>query len=99
MATKMKATKKNSSPMVTGHAKPKAAKSTDKQGTGVAMEKSSTGYGMKDPNTLSSSEVDPTTLAMTVSIGNKNTSTETKGIETRGNGAATKGRTARGPMA
>ena len=33
-----------------------------------------------------------------VSIGN-NDMVESTGIETRGNGAATKGRTARGPMA
>jgi hypothetical protein len=54
---------------------------------------------MRDPNTLRADEVDPSTVAMTVSIGNKTRMPKTDGIETRGNGAATKGRIARGPMA
>jgi hypothetical protein len=53
----------------------------------------------KDPNTLRADEVNPSTVAMTVSIGNKVRGPKTDGIETRGNGAATKGRIARGPMA
>lgn len=54
----------------------------------------------KDPNTLSASEVTPKTVAMRVSAGNpERQDTKSTGIETRGNGAATKGRIARGPMA
>lgn len=52
-----------------------------------------------DPNTLSSEQVNPRTLAMRVSVGNPACDdVKTTGIETRGNGAATKGRMARGPM-
>jgi hypothetical protein len=52
-----------------------------------------------NPNTLSSEQVNPRTLAMSVSIGNPGRDdVKTTGIETRGNGAATKGRMARGPM-
>jgi hypothetical protein len=54
----------------------------------------------RDPNTLSSNEVTPKSGAMRVSAGNPNRDdVKTTGIETRGNGAATKGRIARGPMA
>jgi hypothetical protein len=97
----IKPTKKNSSPMVTGKAKPKAAESTDKKGTGVAAERKATGHGVKDPNTMRADEITPggDNAAMTVSIGNKTREPKTSGIETRGNGAATKGRIARGPMA
>ena len=53
-----------------------------------------------DPNTLSADKVNPRTLAMRVAIGNPGRDdVKTTGIETRGNGAATKGRMARGPMA
>jgi hypothetical protein len=54
----------------------------------------------RDPNTQSASEVKPGKPAMRVSMGNPNADdVKTDGIETRGNGAATKGRIARGPMA
>jgi hypothetical protein len=100
MAKQIKPTTKNSSPMVTGHARNnKPAEDYEKNGTGVAAERAATGHGMKDPNTLRADEVDPSTIAMTVSIGNKDRGPRERGIETRGNGAATKGRTARGPMA
>lgn len=53
-----------------------------------------------DPNTLSADQVTPGTIAMRVSAGNPDRDdVKTTGIETRGNGAATKGRMARGPMA
>lgn len=53
-----------------------------------------------DPNTLSADKVSPRTSAMRVSLGNPNADDiKTSGIEVRGNGAATKGRMARGPMA
>jgi hypothetical protein len=54
----------------------------------------------RDPNTLSSNEITPKTGSARVSAGNPNRDdVKTTGIETRGNGAATKGRIARGPMA
>jgi hypothetical protein len=54
----------------------------------------------KDPNTLSADQVSPRTVAMRVSAGNPGVDdVKTTGIQTRGNGAATKGRMARGPMA
>jgi len=55
---------------------------------------------MRDPNTLSASEVTPKTGAMRVSAGNPNRDdVKTDGIKQRGSGAATKGFTSRGPMA
>jgi hypothetical protein len=53
----------------------------------------------KDPNTLSASEMKPGQPTYRVSAGNPDRQDAKKtGIETRGNGAATKGRIARGPM-
>ena len=53
-----------------------------------------------NPNTLKGIEVGPETPAMTVSIGNRGANrVEKEGVVTRGNGAATKGTKARGPMA
>ena len=55
---------------------------------------------LKDPNTLASKDMDTRTAVPRVSMGDPNRdSTKTQGVETRGNGAATKGRIARGPMA
>jgi hypothetical protein len=100
MATQIKATKKNSSPMVTGRAKNnKSAETYEKNGTGVAAERKATGHDMRDPNTMRADELVPGGPAMTVSIGNKTRMAKTDGIEVRGSGAATKGRMARGPMA
>jgi len=100
MATQIKPTTKNSSPMRTGMAKNnKPAKAYEKNGTGVAAERKATGYAT-DPNTMKADEVTPGGMpAMTVSIGNKTREPKTTGIEVRGSGAATKGRMARGPMA
>jgi hypothetical protein len=56
-------------------------------------------YGGVDPNTRSAKDINPSTEAMRVSIGSKSTETKTSGIKTRGNGAAQRGTTARGPMA
>ena len=54
----------------------------------------------RDPNSQSASELKPGKPAMRVSMGDPNADdVKTTGIVTRGNGAATKGRTARGPMA
>ena len=52
-----------------------------------------------DPNTLSSNQVNCSTEAMRVSVGNRNTPTKTSGIQVRGGKAQTKGKMARGPMA
>ena len=54
----------------------------------------------RDPNTLSAREVTPSSGTMRVSAGDPaRNDVKTTGIETRGNGAATKGVMARGPMA
>jgi hypothetical protein len=54
---------------------------------------------MQDPNTLTALESTPRTAAKRVSMGDPaRNDVKTTGIETRGNGAATKGRMARGPM-
>jgi len=53
-----------------------------------------------NPNTLRGVDVGPETVAMTVSVGDRGANrVEKEGIVTRGNGAATKGTKARGPMA
>ena len=52
-----------------------------------------------NPNTFAGVDVGPETQAMDVSIGGKKSKVETEGIKIRGTGAATKGTTARGPMA
>jgi hypothetical protein len=53
-----------------------------------------------DPNTLAAKDMKPGQPTYRVSAGNPNRDDAKKtGVETRGNGAATKGRIARGPMA
>lgn len=53
-----------------------------------------------DPNTLSAKQMTNKTAVPRVSMGDPGRDdVKTTGIVTRGNGAATKGRTARGPMA
>ena len=53
-----------------------------------------------DPNTLAANKMTPATAVPRVSAGDPaRQDVKTTGIETRGNGCATKGRTARGPMA
>jgi hypothetical protein len=52
-----------------------------------------------DPNTRAAKDVGPETEAMNVSIGGKKDFVEKAGVVTRGNGCATKGLKARGPMA
>jgi len=106
MATQIKATTKNSSPMRTGHAKDnKSAEDYAKphKMSGKAIGTSDVDLGVcyaTDPNTLKADEHTPGGMpAMRVSISNNTRGPKTDGIETRGNGAATKGRMARGPMA
>jgi hypothetical protein len=100
-AKNVKPTTKNSPAIRTGKARDNGpAEKYEKNGTGVAAERKATGHSMRDPNTLRADEVMPGGMsAMTVSIGNKTRGPKTDGIETRGNGAATKGRISRGPMA
>lgn len=63
---------------------------------GVAAKK----VTVKDPNTLAADKMTNETATPRVSAGNPaREDVKTTGIETRGNGAATKGRIARGPMA
>lgn len=52
-----------------------------------------------DPNSMAANESTPGMPARRVSIGNITSKPKTDGITTRGNGAATKGTKARGPMA
>ena len=101
MATNVKATTKNNSPMKVGkNPNNLPADSYAKNGTSVAVSRSVTGHGMVDPNTLASNQTGPGGMsARRVSVGDIASSPKTSGIETRGNGAATKGRIARGPMA
>lgn len=54
---------------------------------------------MKDPNTMAAKDFKPCGPAMRVSTGDPaREDVKTTGIKTRGNGAATKGVLARGPM-
>ena len=77
----------------------KPAEAYEKNGTGVAAMKAAISR-KPDPNTMSSKEVTPSTIAKRVSLGDPDRDdVKTDGIETRGNGAATRGRIARGPMA
>lgn len=56
--------------------------------------------GGVDPNTLKAGEITRSTPAMRVSAGNPaRDDVKTSGIKTRGNGCATKGTMARGPLA
>ena len=70
-----------------------------------AKPHSMTGGPMKmkkpvDPNTLKSGDMKPGTTAPRVSMGNPaRDDVKRTGIKTRGNGCATKGVIARGPMA
>ena len=55
--------------------------------------------GGVDSNTLTAKQFTPSTEAMRVSVGNRNSPTKTSGIQVRGGKAQTKGKMARGPMA
>jgi hypothetical protein len=63
-----------------------------KAGTGAKV--------VKDPNTMTSAQMSPRTVAARVSAGDPAANdVKTSGIKIRGTGAATKGTMARGPMA
>jgi hypothetical protein len=101
MATQIKPTKKNSPAVKVGrNPNNMPAEAYDKNGTSVADGMDGVLY-KTDPNSMSAVESTPGGMpARRVSAGNPNRDAlKTSGIETRGNGAATKGRMARGPMA
>ena len=65
----------------------------------TAAAKIAAGTTVKDPNTLPANKMTIETAVPRVSAGDPaRQDVKTKGMETRGNGAATKGRMARGPM-
>jgi hypothetical protein len=66
----------------------------------AAAEAVAEGRTLKDPNSLTASEMRINSGTPRVSAGDPaRLDVKVAGIETRGNGAATKGRMARGPMA
>jgi hypothetical protein len=76
------------------------AKPHDMKGKALKADANPPSTVTKGPNTLNARAVTPSSGAMRVSMGNPaRDNVKTTGIETRGNGAATKGRIARGPMA
>ena len=93
---KIKPTTKNSPAIKTGNArdnKPAEAYATPHTMGGKTLQEKDIGFSVEMPT-----RKNWTPLNGGVSIGN-NDMVESTGIETRGNGAAEKGRTARGPMA
>jgi hypothetical protein len=76
------------------------AKPHDMKGKALAADADFPSRVTRDPNTLTAREVTRRAGVMRVSMGDPGADdVKTTGIETRGNGAATKGRIARGPMA
>ena len=69
--------------------------------TGGEVKSQNDGSFRPDPNTLAANQTTPggNIPARRVSLGDRIREPKTTGIKTRGNGAATKGVTARGPMA
>ena len=76
---------------------PNYAEAYAKNGTGVAAMKAVIEDG--NPSKLYADVITPSSPAMGVSVANRARPVKSSGIETRGNGAATKGRIARGPLA
>jgi hypothetical protein len=96
----MKPTKKNSPAVKVGrNPNNKPAEAYEKNGVGVEYMDAAVSQKV-DPNSRAAKDVNPTTLAMRVSIGNPGRDdVKTTGIKIRGTGAAEKGTMARGPMA
>jgi len=104
MAKNIKPTKKDSSPMVVGKNrdnKPASAYATPHKINGAPLsaesfqaEMDAIPYG-RTKSAKDASISDPLTNGVAYGVGK----VKIDGIETRGNGAATKGRIARGPMA
>jgi len=98
----IKPTTKNSPAIRTGHARDnKPADDYAAPHTMSGSKKIDLGVCYAtDPNSMAANESTPGGMpARRVSIGNNTRGPKTDGVETRGNGAATKGRMARGPMA
>lgn len=87
----------------TSYAKPHKMSGATLKGFGKASstaEQSLIGANMQDPNNLPANKMTNETATPRVSAGDPaRQDVKTAGLETRGNGAATKGRMARGPMA
>jgi hypothetical protein len=87
----------------TSYAKPHKMSGATLKGFGKASstaEQSLIGANMQDPNKLAADKMTNKTAVPRVSAGDPaRQDVKTTGLETRGNGAATKGITARGPMA
>jgi len=100
MAKQIKPTTKNSPPIHHGANRDnKPADDYAKNGTSTADVMAGVLY-KTDPNSMSAVESRPGGMpARRVSAGNPAHEDNKKGVETRGNGAAIKGRTAFGPMA
>jgi len=86
----------------TAYAKPHKMSGETLKGFGKASytaEQSLIGSNMQDPNTIAANKMTKETAVPRVSAGDPaRQDVKTTGLETRGNGAATKGRMARGPM-
>ena len=87
----------------TAYAKPHKMSGATLKGFGKASstaEQTLIGANMQDPNNLVASKMTLANAVPRVSMGDPaRQDVKTTGLETRGNGAATKGRMARGPMA
>jgi hypothetical protein len=87
----------------TSYAKPHKMSGVTLKGFGKASstaEQSLIGANMQDPNNIAASKMTKEMATPRVSMGDPaRQDVKTTGLETRGNGCATKGRMARGPMA
>ncbi len=87
----------------TAYAKPHKMSGATLKGFGkgsTTSEQTLIGANMSDPNKMISGKISFDTATPRVSLGDPaRQDVKTTGMETRGNGAATTGRTARGPMA
>jgi hypothetical protein len=87
----------------TAYAKPHKMSGATLKGFGKASstaEQTLIGANMQDPNNIAANKMTNATAVPRVSTGDPaRQDVKTAGMETRGNGAATKGRMARGPMA
>ena len=97
MVTQVKPTKKNSPSVKTGHARNnKPAEAYEKNGTSVAAGEAPMKDGVysREKSAKDARITDPIKSGMSYGISEE----KTDGVETRGNGAATKGRKISGKM-
>jgi hypothetical protein len=103
MAKSVPATTKNSPAVKVGKGKtngPGAEYAPPHTMSGERISPKSDSYVTEDPNTLTSKQLNRNQGTLRVSMGDPGADdVKTEGIMTRGNGAAERGRTARGPMA